>query len=163
MAENALKLNLLVYGIAALVIGIPAVLIGRDLLTTEALVGQCASQVANVSELRFEETGCKKRKNSPGYEVGAIAANCPDGDYIAVPRGGEKTCYLSRAAIGVCFVTKQYPNVDQPVHIRGNCEEQNARKSVDVLHDTFDKSRCPGPDLALAYSKPARTLCLEKA
>ena len=157
-----MKLNLLVYGIAALVIGIPAVLIARDLLSSDALVGQCARQVANVSELKFEEIGCKSKKPSAEYEVGAIGANCPDGDYLAVPRDDEKTCYLSRAAIGVCFVTKKYPNVSEAVLVRGDCKDPSARKSVDVLHDTFDKARCQNAELSLAYSKPARTICMEK-
>lgn len=157
-----MKLNLLTYGVAALVFGIPAFFIGRDLLTEDALVGQCARQIGNVSDLRFEETSCKAKKPSAEFEVGAITSTCPAGDYIAVPRDDEKTCYLSRAVVGVCFVTKQYPNVGQPVVVRGDCKDPGARKSVDVLHDTFDKSRCKNPELSLSYSEPARTLCLEK-
>ncbi len=160
-----MKLNLLVYGlIGAFLLG-AGFFIARDLLPEEPLVGQCATQVNNVTELKFEEVGCrasKSRMSSAEFEVGAIEKACPAGDYLAMPRDDEKTRYLSRASIGVCFVTRQYPNMNQPVLVRGDCKTPGARKSVDVLHDTFDKSRCANKELSLAYSEPARTICMER-
>jgi hypothetical protein len=75
--------------------------------------------VNNVTELKFEEVGCrasKARMSSAEFEVGAI----------------EK------------------------------CGTPGARKSVDVLHDTFGRSRCANKELSLAYSEPTRTICMER-
>lgn len=67
-----MQLNLLVYGlIGAFVLG-AGFFVTRDLLTEEPLVGQCATQVNNVTELKFEKVGCrasKARMSSAEFEV----------------------------------------------------------------------------------------------
>lgn len=160
-----MKLNLLVYAVIGVLALGSVFYIARDVLANGPLVGDCATQVKNVTELKIEEAGCrssKVRMSSAEFEVGEIGTTCPAGDYLAVPRDDEKTCYVFRANVGACFVSKDYPNTDQLVLVRGDCKAPGARKSVDILHDTFDKSRCANEELSLAYSEPARTICMDK-
>ncbi|MFI6098922.1 hypothetical protein ACIA8G_25500 [Lentzea sp. NPDC051213] len=139
----------------------------RD-LAPNPLVGECVKQVNHsAADLTFEEVPCSERKRSKKgtgreFEVGAIESTCPPGDYTAVPRDDEKACYLPTFAGGACYVSKQFGNTTQPVFVLGKCKEPGARKAESIIHDVYDKSKCANKDLSLAFSKPARTICMVK-
>ncbi|MET9228349.1 hypothetical protein [Lentzea sp. NPDC003310] len=154
---------------AALVVLGPMIYFGGRELWPNPLVGECVKQVDHgAADLTFEEvrcssTGRSNRSTGREFEVGAIASTCPPGDYTTVPRGDEKTCYLPALNTGVCYVTKQFRNTDRPVHVRADCKQAGALKSEESIQDVSDKSRCKNPDISLAFSEPARTVCLAKA
>lgn len=132
-------------------------------LTPNPQVGECVKQVNHsAAELTFEEVRCSGRKTPREFEVGAIAATCPPGDYTAVPRGDEKTCYLPTLNAGECFVSKKFQNTSQPVFVRGDCKAPGARRVKNNLQDVHDKSKCKNPEISLTFSEPARTICMEK-
>lgn len=145
---------------AVVVLG-PMIYFGYRLLAPSPLVGECVKQVNHsAAELTFEEERCSGRRTAREFEVGAIAAACPPGDYTAVTTGDEQTCYLPALSNGVCFVTKQFNNTRQPVFVRGDCKAPGARKVENNIQDVNDKSRCKNPDISLAFSEPARTVCM---
>lgn len=132
-------------------------------LAPNPLVGECVKQVNHsAADLTFEEVRCSGRKTGREFEVGAIAATCPPGDYTAVPRDDEKACYLPALSNGVCFVAKQFKNTSQPVFVRGDCKEPGARKVESNIQDVNDKSKCANKELSLAFSEPPRTICMVK-
>lgn len=151
-----------------LVVIVPIGYFGYRELAPDPLVGECVKQVDHgAADLTFEEVSCSspgRRSGSTGreFEVGAIASACPPGDYTAVPRGDEKACYLPALNVGVCFVSKQFGNTSQPVLVRGDCKQAGARKVESTVQDASDKSKCKNPEISLAFSEPARTICMAK-
>jgi hypothetical protein len=159
------------YGVIAtvcgLVIAVPIAYFGYRELVPDPQVGECVKQVNHsAADLTFEEVSCSSagrssRSTGREFEVGAIAPTCPPGDYTAVPRDDEKTCYLPSRNVGQCFVTKQFKNISQPVFVRGDCKEPGARK-VDSIEDVSDRAKCKNPEISLTFSEPARTVCMAK-
>ncbi|SEQ80208.1 hypothetical protein [Lentzea albida] len=153
----------------ALVVFGPMIYFGAREIWPDPLVGECVKQVDHAAaDLTFEEVRCSaagrsNRSTGREFEVGAIASTCPPGDYTAVPRGDEKTCYLPALSVGVCYTTKQFRNTDRPVHVRVDCKQPGALRSEDIVQDVSDKARCKNPAMSLAFSEPARTVCLAKA
>ena len=160
------------YGVIATVCGlvvfVPTAYFVWLELVPNPQVGECVKQVDHgAADLKFEEVRCSSagrssRSTGREFEVGAIASACPPGDYTAVPRDDEQTCYLPALNSGVCFVPKKFQNTSRPVFVRGDCKAPDARRVKDNLQDVNDKSKCANPELSLAFSKPARTVCMEK-
>jgi hypothetical protein len=151
----------------ALTIIVPTAYFGWRELAPTPQVGECVKQVDHgAAELKFEEVRCSERKrgrkSEREFEVGAIAKTCPPGDYTVVSRGDEKTCYLPTLNVGPCFVPKKFQNTDQPVLVRGDCKAPDARKAESTVQDQSDRSKCSNEELSLAFSEPARTICMEK-
>jgi hypothetical protein len=152
----------------ALVIFVPLTYFVYRELAPNPLVGECVKQVDHAAaDLTFEEVRCSSTRRSnratgKEFEVGAIASACPSGDYTAVPRGDEKTCYLPALSTGTCYVSKQFRNTSRPVFVRADCKEPGARKAERSIEDVNDKSKCSNKELSLSFSEPARTICMVK-
>ncbi|USX50673.1 hypothetical protein [Lentzea sp. HUAS12] len=152
----------------ALVIIVPIVyFVARD-LAPNPLVGECVKQVRHdAADLTFEEVACSaagrsSRSTGREFEVGAIEKTCPPGDYTAVPRDDEMTCYLPTLHVGVCFKSQQFRNTDKAVLVRGDCDHPGAVRVEENLLDVSDKSKCKNPEISLSFSQPARTVCMKK-
>ncbi|WP_258946157.1 hypothetical protein [Lentzea californiensis] len=151
-----------------LVLVVPLAYFGWLELAPNPQVGECVKQVDHAAaDLTFEEVRCSgagrsSRSTGREFEVGAIESACPPGDYTAVARGDEKTCYLPALNAGVCFVSKQFRNTSQPVFVRGDCEQPGALKVEENHQDVSDKSKCKNPEISLTFSEPARTICMKK-
>ena len=149
--------------LGALTIIVPSVHFGWRALAPEPQVGECVTRVEHgAAELKFEEVSCSGRRSPREFEVGAVAANCPPGDYTAVARGDEKTCYLPTLHVGVCFAAEKFQNTTQEVFVRADCTAPGARKVVENLQDETDTTKCSNQELSLAFTEPARTICMEK-
>ncbi len=147
----------------ALTIIVPTAYFGWREFAPVTLVGECVRQVDHgAADLTFEETRCSGRRSVEEFEVGAVAATCPPGDYTVVTSGDEKTCYLPSLNVGPCFVSKKFQNTPQPVFVRGDCREPGARKVGSIVQDESDRSKCAAPEISLVFSEPPRTICMEK-
>jgi hypothetical protein len=157
-----------VAAVFGLVLAVPMAYFGYRELAPNPLAGECVKQVNHgAADLTFEEVSCSaagrsSRSTGREFEVGAIASTCPPGDYTAVPRDDEKTCYLPSLNVGPCFVAKQFKNTSQPVFVRGDCKEPGARKVDENIQDVSDRSKCKNPEISLTFSEPARTVCMVK-
>ncbi|MFD5826046.1 hypothetical protein [Lentzea sp. NPDC060358] len=160
MTENALKLKLLVYGIAALVIGIPAFFIARDLLTSVE-VGECARPSAS-SDGGFDmtETDCTSADASYRLVKLEQRRSCPSGDYLtqterkAGRSGGSKQfCYVLNVREGDCLKRSE------AFHERVACGA-GATQRVSKVSAGDDRALCGGAE-ARTYPDPATTICLE--
>lgn len=156
-----MKLNLLVYGlIAAIVVG-AGFFIAKDLLTGPG-VGDCVAPQANSATLELNELKCTSRQAM--FEVAAVGADCPAGDYLVTSDSDEKTCFVLDVGKNMCVKPQQYEDRSEAVDVQtsGACRGGELKEVTEVIDGTFDKSRCKKPELSLAYSKPARTICMDK-
>lgn len=156
-----MKLNILVYGLIAIVIGGAAIFIARDLLSGPS-VGDCVSLRTDSAELDFSEVRCPTKQAM--FHLGAVGGECPPGDYVSTRSGSEKRCFVLDVGQGTCVEQRKYKNQGAPIDVRASsCTVTGAKKVSKVIDGTSDKALCESKELSLAYSQPARTICMVRA
>lgn len=156
-----MKLNLLVYGLVALVLVVPGYFIVDDMFS-EPEVGDCA-EPSSTSDGKFDmdETDCTSPEAAYRLVKLEMKKSCPQGDYLVrtasragKPAGLKHYCFVLNAKEGDCL--KQ----GSAFHERVACGTGGSQR-VSKVTASADRSQC-GDHEARTYPDPAMTVCLEK-
>jgi hypothetical protein len=156
-----LKLNLLVYGLVALVLVVPGYFIIGDMLS-EPEVGDCAEPIGT-SDGKFDMDEASCTAPEAAYRLVKLERkkSCPRGDYLdqTVSQAGKGAglkhyCFVLNVREGDCL--KQ----GSAFHERVACGTSGSQR-VSKVTASADRSLC-GDHEARTYPDPALTVCLEK-
>ncbi|NKE62692.1 hypothetical protein FXN61_40605 [Lentzea sp. PSKA42] len=155
-----MKLNLLVYGLIALVLVVPGFFIIGDMFS-EPEVGDCAEPVSK-SDGKFDmnETDCTSPEAVYRLVKLEQKKSCPKGDYLVQtasragkPAGLKHYCFVLNTKEGDCLKR------GSAFHERVACGTGGSQR-VSKVANADDRSLC-GTDEARTYPDPATTICLK--